>query len=83
MTSHEQPRSGQRAFLRRILDEGAESLGVAPIGAAVFGWSDRTIGSAATAGGGRYSQDLERLFSRALDLSAPRMPVRLSRSRSC
>ncbi|GLX07370.1 hypothetical protein Misp03_42960 [Microbispora sp. NBRC 16548] len=49
MTSHKHPRSGQRAFLRRILDEGAESLGVA-----VFGRFDRTVGSAAPAGGGRF-----------------------------
>ncbi|MDF5751283.1 aminoglycoside phosphotransferase [Spongiactinospora sp. TRM90649] len=47
MTSrHRDPESGQRAFLRRVLAEGADRLGVTLTGDAVFGWHDRTIGSA-------------------------------------
>ncbi|MFI0424704.1 aminoglycoside phosphotransferase [Spongiactinospora sp. 9N601] len=47
MTSrHHTPESGQRAFLRRVLADGATRLGVALTGDAVFGWHDRTIGSA-------------------------------------
>ncbi|MCC5580565.1 aminoglycoside phosphotransferase [Microtetraspora sp. AC03309] len=46
--------SGQRRFLRRILLEAAERLGVTPVGPVVFGWRDRTIGSAAHAKGGRF-----------------------------
>jgi len=48
MTSeHRQP--GQRAFLRRILAEGAARLGITPAAPAVYGRHDRTIGSAVTA----------------------------------
>lgn len=56
MTSqHQRPESGQRAFLHRILSEGADRLGVSLIGEAVFGWHDRTIGSAALdEQGGRF-----------------------------
>ena len=54
MTSHEQACSGQRAFLRRILAEGARRLGAAPVGDARFGWHDRTIGTAAPRSGGRF-----------------------------
>lgn len=46
--------SEQRRFLRRILNEAAERLGVTPTGPAVIGWHDRTIGSAALAQGGRF-----------------------------
>lgn len=41
-------------FLRRVLAEGAARLGVTLAGGAVFGWRDRTIGSAALRGGLRY-----------------------------
>ncbi|SDH95558.1 hypothetical protein SAMN05421505_12813 [Sinosporangium album] len=44
-SQHRDPESGQRAFLRRILAEGAHRLGVSPAGEVVFGWHDRTIGS--------------------------------------
>ncbi|MEV6982277.1 aminoglycoside phosphotransferase [Sphaerisporangium sp. NPDC051017] len=45
----------QRAFLHRILAEGATRLQVSLTGEAVFGWHDRTIGSAALdAQGGRF-----------------------------
>ncbi|MEU9889109.1 aminoglycoside phosphotransferase [Sphaerisporangium sp. NPDC051011] len=56
MTSrHRRLESGQRAFLRRVLSDGATRLGVSLIGQSVFGWHDRTIGSAALrAGGGRF-----------------------------
>ncbi|MER6826585.1 aminoglycoside phosphotransferase [Streptosporangium sp. NPDC000563] len=46
-SQHRAPGSGQRAFLRRILAEGAQRLGVSPAGETVFGWHDRTIGSPA------------------------------------
>ncbi|MFF4127904.1 hypothetical protein ACFYYP_30625 [Microbispora rosea] len=39
----------QRAFLRRLLEKGAQQLGVAR-----FGRHDRTVGTAATMGGGRF-----------------------------
>ncbi|WP_405085865.1 aminoglycoside phosphotransferase [Microbispora sp. NBC_01389] len=54
MTSHGQACSGQHAFLRRVLAEGARRLGAAPVGDARFGWRDRTIGTAAMAGGGLF-----------------------------
>ncbi|WP_433511088.1 aminoglycoside phosphotransferase [Nonomuraea sp. CA-143628] len=54
MTSERHKPNGQRAFLRRLLNESATRLGVAPTGDVVFGWRDRTIGSAATSGGGRF-----------------------------
>jgi hypothetical protein len=44
--------AGQRAFLRRVLGEAAERLGVVQDGDVVFGWWDRTIGSAAFGGDG-------------------------------
>lgn len=47
---HRDPDSGQRAFLHRVLAEGARRLGVSPAGEAVFGWHDRTIGSMAFIG---------------------------------
>ncbi|GAA3652023.1 hypothetical protein GCM10022224_013610 [Nonomuraea antimicrobica] len=46
--------SGQRAFLWRILAEGARRLGASLTGDPVFGWHDRTIGSAALRQGGRF-----------------------------
>ena len=46
--------SGQRGFLRRILAEGGERLGVPVAGAAVFSWRDRTIGAPAARDGDRY-----------------------------
>lgn len=52
MTSPGQQCSGQCAFSRRILRGRAQRLGVTPIEAA--GRHDRTIGSAAACGGGRF-----------------------------
>ncbi|MEU4224867.1 aminoglycoside phosphotransferase [Nonomuraea sp. NPDC026600] len=54
ISRHRAPESGQRAFLRRILAEGSNRLGVTLTGDAVFGWHDRTIGSAALAEEGRF-----------------------------
>ncbi|MFC0865716.1 aminoglycoside phosphotransferase [Sphaerimonospora cavernae] len=55
MTSrHRHAESGQRRFLHRILAEGAERLGVSLTGQAVFGWHDRTIGSAALTDRGHF-----------------------------
>ncbi|MFI6174903.1 aminoglycoside phosphotransferase [Nonomuraea sp. NPDC051191] len=54
MTSEHHESSGQRAFLRRVLREGATGLGVTLTGDVVFGWRDRTIGSAVTSSGGRF-----------------------------
>lgn len=54
MTSEHHKPSGQRAFLRRLLREAAARLGVVPIGDVVFGWRDRTIGSAVTSADGRF-----------------------------
>ncbi|MBG0818356.1 aminoglycoside phosphotransferase [Planomonospora sp. ID82291] len=51
---HRHPETGQRAFLRRILTEGATRLGATLTGQAVFGWRDRTIGSAALQGNSRF-----------------------------
>ncbi|MEV5410611.1 aminoglycoside phosphotransferase [Thermopolyspora sp. NPDC052614] len=50
---HRHSESGQRRFLRRILAEGSKRFGVALTGDAVFGWHDRTIGSAALSEQGR------------------------------
>jgi hypothetical protein len=54
VTSEHHKPDGQRAFLRRILGEGAKRLGVVPTGEVVFGWRDRTIGSAATSADRRF-----------------------------
>jgi hypothetical protein len=54
VTSEHDESSGQRAFLRRLLREGAARFRVAPIGDVVFGWRDRTIGSAVISSGGRF-----------------------------
>lgn len=54
MTGEHHKPSGQRAFLRRLLREGAARFGVTPIGEAVFGWRDRTIGTAVVSNGGRF-----------------------------
>ncbi|MEV6160268.1 aminoglycoside phosphotransferase [Nonomuraea sp. NPDC052129] len=51
---HRDPESGQRAFLRRILTEGSNRLGVILAGDPVFGWHDRTIGSASRSEGDRF-----------------------------
>ncbi|MFC9688861.1 hypothetical protein ACFTSF_09995 [Kribbella sp. NPDC056951] len=44
--------TGQRAFLRRVLGQAAGGLGVELDGDVIFGWWDRTIGSAAIGGDG-------------------------------
>ncbi|MFC4015446.1 aminoglycoside phosphotransferase [Nonomuraea purpurea] len=54
MTAEHHEPDGQRAFLRRLLREGATRLGVVPVGDVVFGWRDRTIGSVVTTHGGRF-----------------------------
>ena len=54
MTSEHHESSGQRAFLRRLLRESATRFGVTPIGDVVFGWRDRTIGSAVISSGDRF-----------------------------
>jgi hypothetical protein len=52
---HRRSESGQRAFLRRILNDGARRLDVSIVpGEAVFGWHDRTIGAAVTMDGDRH-----------------------------
>lgn len=53
MTSDKDEPTGQREFLARILEEGAGRLGATPVGEVVFGWRDRTIGSAAIVEGSR------------------------------
>lgn len=54
MTGEHHEPNGQRAFLHRLLREGADRLDVSLIGDGAFGWRDRTIGSTVIRNGERF-----------------------------